>query len=124
MTPKTKQALEMALNALETCTYDDCGDSEGAQYYDNDKVDAAHKLVIEALAEPEQIEPEHIRGFVTWEESRDEAGNLVIKVLPKTQVRLTDGEIDAIDANGEFWFDRNYQAFARAIESAVLEKNK
>lgn len=53
MTTKQRKALETALDALETCTYDDCGDSEGAQYYDNDKVYAAHKLITEALAEPE-----------------------------------------------------------------------
>ena len=117
----TKEALKLALEALESCY---SSDTSMYRSFDKRKTDSTITAIKEALAQPEQ-KSVAMADYMALTEKY-----VALKATQRTWVGLTDGEIEVIEAlkappvHPDFIDCDDWMDFARAIEFKLKEKNE
>jgi hypothetical protein len=137
-----RELMQMALDALKSCTEDESCDGDMVLWYDEDKVEDARKALRERLAQPEpkpynpmENNADYERGFIDGrqDQMRSSVDKAINRMASREWVGLeSDEQILEIskDAWGKDKLNRGrddhrpfYIDFARAIEAKLREKN-
>ena len=116
-----RQALEMALEALEEAWYH-VGTFQPTEKA-IDLYDEARAAIKEALAQPEQEPDKYVMDIECTKCGAKQSGILTVNTTPpqRTWVGLTDEEISSVAYNTNPL--DGIRAFARAIEAKIKEIN-
>ena len=124
----TKEALKLALEALESCDAAHITDG-GRQWYDEKLVDKAITAIKDSLAQPEQ-EPvgeivDAIEGAFKCSFTKMLPVGTKLYTTPPQRKPLSDEEIETYRHMLDWTAEWSYINFARAIEAAhgIKEKN-